>query len=182
VLEVYRLALHPDVHSAVPIVPIVPIASEGAMRIDYKRQPSVARAMAALSTAVREAALEPRLVELVDVRASQLNGCGHCIELHVRRARALGESDDRLHLVAAWREAPGFTERERAALRWTEELTLLADREVPDELYEDTRRVFSEDELCSLTLAIVAINGWNRFAVAFRAPVGEYPTPPVSAG
>jgi AhpD family alkylhydroperoxidase len=144
------------------------------VRIDYKRHRGIAGPMGGLSAAVREGPLDPRLIELVEVRASQLNGCDHCLELHTTRARALGESDDRLHLVAAWREASCFTEGERAALRWTEELTLLAERDVPDELYLEMRRHYNEDELCHLTLAIVTINGWNRLAVAFRAPIGDH--------
>jgi AhpD family alkylhydroperoxidase len=151
------------------------------MRIDYKRQPSVYGPMRGLSQAVREGPLERRLIELVEVRASQLNGCAHCLEMHTKNARALGESEDRLHLLAAWRDAPTFSERERAALSWTEELTLLPSRVVPDELYEDVRRVFSEEELCHLTMAIVTINGWNRLAVAFRAPVGNHVAPPERA-
>jgi len=118
--------------------------------------------------------LDAALLELVRVRASQLNGCAHCLEMHTKDALASGESDDRLHLVVAWREAPVFSERERAALLWCEELTLLAERDVSDEIYLTVQSAFSEDELCALTLAIVAINGWNRFAVAFRAPVGGY--------
>jgi len=144
------------------------------MRVDYKQHPLIMRPMRALTQAENEGTLEPILLELVKVRASQLNRCAHCLEMHTKDARAMGESDDRLHLVAAWREAPLFTERERAALRWCEELTLLAERDVPDELYDDVRRVFSEDELCQLTLAVVVINSWNRLAVAFRASVGDY--------
>lgn len=146
------------------------------MRIDYKRHQAVARPMGELSRSVREGPLDRRLIELVEVRASQLNGCAHCLEMHTKEARALGESDDRLHLVAVWRDAPMFTERERAALRWCEELTLLAERDVADEVYDDVRRVFSEEELCHLTMAVVTINSWNRLAVAFRAPVGNYVT------
>ena len=144
------------------------------MRIDYHDHAEVTRPMRSLAEAASSGTLEPALLELVKVRTSQFNGCAHCLEMHTKDARANGESDDRLHLVAVWREAPVFTERERAGLAWCEELTLLADREVSDELYESTRGVFSEDELCSLTVAVVAINGWNRFAVAFRAPVGDY--------
>jgi AhpD family alkylhydroperoxidase len=144
------------------------------MRIDYHEHPEIMRPMQALSRAASEGSLEPALLELVKVRASQLNRCAHCLEMHTKDARANGESDDRLHLVAAWREAPVFSERERAALLWCEELTLLADREVADEVYVAVRRVFSEDELCQLTLAVVVINSWNRFAVGFRAPVGDY--------
>jgi AhpD family alkylhydroperoxidase len=144
------------------------------MRIDYKRRPEIVGAMRSLAQAAREGPLEPVLIELVKVRASQLNGCAHCLEMHTKDARALGESEDRLHLLAAWRDAPVFSERERAALTWCEELTLLAERSVDDDTYDAVRRVLSEDELCQLTLAVVAINAWNRFAVAFRAPVGTY--------
>jgi alkylhydroperoxidase AhpD family core domain len=144
------------------------------MRIDYHEHPEITRPMRALSRAASEGSLEPALLELVKVRASQLNRCAHCLEMHTKDARANGESDDRLHLVAAWREAPVFSERERAAFLWCEELTLLADREVADEVYDAVRQVFSEDELCQLTLAVVVINSWNRFAVGFRAPVGDY--------
>ncbi len=144
------------------------------MRIDYQAHPEIMRAMIGLGAAVRNGPLEPAIVDLVEVRASQLNGCAHCVEMHTKDARARGESDDRLHLVAVWKEAPVFNERERAALAWCEELTLLADREVGDEIFDSVSAVFSEAELCSLTLAVVAINGWNRFAIAFRAPVGDY--------
>jgi AhpD family alkylhydroperoxidase len=144
------------------------------MRLDYKKHRGISTAMRAMADAAREGSLESALIELVKVRASQLNGCAHCLEMHTKEARVLGESDDRLHLVAVWREAPVFTERERAALTWCEELTLLSERSVSDEVYEAVRGAFSEDELFQLTLAILAINGWNRLAVAFRAPVGNY--------
>jgi AhpD family alkylhydroperoxidase len=144
------------------------------MRIDYKRRPEITGPMRGLAQAAREGSLEPILIELVKIRASQLNGCAHCLEMHTKDARALGETEDRIHLVAAWRDAPVFSERERAALTWCEELTLLAERSVDDETYDAVRAVLSEDELCQLTLAVVAINAWNRFAVAFRAPVGSY--------
>lgn len=144
------------------------------MRIDYRQHQEIVGPMRGLSRASREGGLEPLLIELVKIRASQLNGCAHCLEMHTKDARALGDSDDRLHLVAAWRDAPVFGERERAALRWCEELTLLAERDVDDDTYAAVRQVFSEDELCQLTLAVVTINAWNRFAVAFRAPVGDY--------
>lgn len=144
------------------------------MRIDYHAHPEVVRAMRGVARAASEGTLEPALLELVKVRASQLNHCAHCIEIHTKDARAGGESDDRLHLVAAWRDAPLFAPRERAALMWCEELTLLPERDVADEIYDEVRAAFSEDEMCLLTLAIVAINGWNRFAVAFRASVGDH--------
>ena len=145
------------------------------MRLDYSKvYPAARLAMSGLERAVHESPLEPLLLELVKVRASQLNGCAHCLEMHTKDARALGESDDRLHLVAAWREAPLFTERERAALSWCEELTLLADTGASDAAYTEVATVFSDEELVVLTLSIVAINGWNRFAVGFRSPVGSY--------
>ncbi|HEU5008123.1 MAG TPA: carboxymuconolactone decarboxylase family protein [Jatrophihabitantaceae bacterium] len=148
------------------------------MRIDYHADDRVNTAMRGLNAAVAAGPLEPSLVQLVEVRASQLNGCAHCLEMHAKQARAHGESDDRLHLLAAWRESGTvFTERERAALAWCDELTLLAQRDVPDELFESVSGVFDDAELCSLTLAVVAINGWNRFAVSFRAPVGDYVVP-----
>ena len=144
------------------------------MRIDYHEHAEITRPMRALSEAATAGTLEPALLELVKVRASQLNGCAHCLEMHTKDARAMGESEDRLHLVAAWHEAPVFSERERAALLWCEELTLITEREVPDELYDEVRVLFSEDEMWRLTLAVVVINSWNRLAIAFRAPVGEY--------
>ena len=154
------------------------------MRIDYKRRPEVYRPMRALKEAEEIGSLEPALMELVRIRASQLNGCARCIEIHTKDALAMGEDDLRIDLVAAWAEAPCYTERERAALRWTEELTLLPDRDVSDELYEATRVVFSEDEVVQLTMCVITINAWNRLGVAFRAPVGVHvpraarPTPP----
>lgn len=144
------------------------------MRIDYHQHPEITGPMRAMSQSARDGSLEPVLLELVKVRASQLNGCAHCLEMHTKDARAMGESEDRLHLLAAWRDAPVFSERDRAALRWCEELTLLPERDVGDEVYEAVRRVFSEAEICQLTLAIVVINAWNRFAVGFRAEVGHY--------
>jgi AhpD family alkylhydroperoxidase len=144
------------------------------MRIDYKRRPEVFRPMRALKEAEEVGTLEHVLMELVRIRASQLNGCARCIEIHTKDARAMGETDIRIDLVAAWREAPIYTDRERAALRWTEELTLLPERDVPDELYDATREIFSEDELVQLTMCVITINAWNRLGVAFRSPVGVH--------
>ena len=144
------------------------------MRIDYYKYPEIMGPMRAFSQAASGGSLEPKLLELVKVRASQLNGCAHCLEMHTKDARAGGESDDRLHLVAVWQKAPMFTARERAALLWCEELTLLAEREVSDEIYGTVSDVFSEDEICQLTLAVMVINGWNRLAVGLRAPVGDH--------
>lgn len=148
------------------------------MRIDYHRVfPLAGQAMAGLERAARESTLERTLLELVKLRASQLNGCAYCVDMHTKDARAMGEGEQRLHLVAVWREAPSFTPRERAALAWCEALTLLPQSRVSDDLYRETRLAFSEEELVALTLAVVAINGWNRFAVAFRTPVGSYVSP-----
>ena len=144
------------------------------MRIDYKHRPEVYRPMRALKEAEDAGSLEPALLELIRIRASQLNGCARCLEIHTKDARAMGEADMRIDLVAAWPETPLYTERERAALRWTEELTLLPDRTVPDDLYEATCAVLSEDEIVQLTMAVITINAWNRLAIAFRAPIGVH--------
>lgn len=134
----------------------------------------VIRAMYGLEQPLRDSGLEPALRELVKTRASQINGCAYCIDMHTKDARAHGETEQRLYALNAWRETPFYTARERAALEWTEELTLLSEREVSDEVYARTREHFSESEMIQLTLAVVQINGWNRFAVAFRAPAGTY--------
>jgi AhpD family alkylhydroperoxidase len=145
-------------------------------RLDIRKtSPAAYSAMYALSVAVRKYSdLERSLMELVDVRASQLNGCAYCIDMHTIEARAEGESEQRLYALNAWRETPFFTDRERAALAWTEAVTLVADSHIPEDVYEEARKCFSEEELVSLTLAIVAINGWNRLLVAFRAVPGNY--------
>lgn len=143
------------------------------MRIDYRRVfPAATRAMTGLEEAVRSSSLEPKLLELVKLRASQINGCAYCVDMHTRDARAIGEDEQRLHLVAVWREAPVYTERERAALAWCGSLTLLPQTGAPDEVFREVERVFSAEEIVALTLAIVAINGWNRFSVGMRRPVG----------
>lgn len=144
------------------------------MRIDYKQRSSVYRPMRALKEAESEGTLEPLLKELVRIRASQLNGCARCIDIHVKDARAMGEQDQRLDLVVAWRDAPCYTPRERAALAWCEEVTILSEHDISDALYEEVRAVFTEDEIVQLTLVVVTINAWNRFAIAFRAPVGDH--------
>lgn len=131
--------------------------------------------MQALSKYSRENGPDTTLAELVKIRASQLNGCAYCLEMHTREARALGETEPRLHLLAAWRESPLYTERERAALAWTEAITLIAEAGAPDDVYAAARAHFSEEELVQLTLAIGVINTWNRLAIAFRAvhPVAQ---------
>jgi AhpD family alkylhydroperoxidase len=144
-------------------------------RIAYaKVTPEGYRAMAGLERYVRESGLEPSLLELVKLRASQINGCAYCIDMHWKDARARGESEQRLYGLMAWRESPYYSERERAALAWTEAVTLIADSHVPDDLYEEVRQYFNETELVNLTLALVAINGWNRLAISFRTEPGTY--------
>jgi AhpD family alkylhydroperoxidase len=118
--------------------------------------------------------LERKLRELVKLRASQINGCAYCVDMHTKDARAIGEDEQRLHLVAVWREAPVFMTRERAALAWTEALTLLSETGAPDDVYDAMASEFDPAEQVALSLAIVAINGWNRLAVGFRQPVGAY--------
>ena len=142
---------------------------------DYaKTSPGASRAMYGLEMYVRESGLEPPLLELVKLRASQINGCAYCMDMHTKDARAKGESEQRLYVLQGWREAPFYNERERAALEWTEAVTLISQNHIPDELYERMRKVFSEKELVDLTLAVITINGWNRLAISFRSEVGTY--------
>jgi len=129
--------------------------------------------MQGLERVVAQSTLEPALRLLVKLRASQINGCAYCVDLHTRHATEAGEDPRRLHLVAVWHEAPVFSARERAALAWTEALTLLPRTGAPDEVYEEVAREFSPEEQVALTLAIVAINGYNRLSVGFRRPVGS---------
>lgn len=139
-------------------------------RLDfYKASPDAAKAMLALEAAVGKLGLERGLLELVKLRASQINGCAYCVDLHSIDARKHGESERRLHAVAVWREAPFFTDRERAALAWTETLTRLSETRAPDADYEWLSSQFTEQERVNLTVAINAINGWNRLAVGFRS-------------
>jgi len=158
--------------------------SDHGPRMDYASvAPGAVAALRQVERYVRESGLERSLVELVKIRASQINGCAYCVDMHTKDARALGETEQRLHALAVWREAPFFTERERAALAWTEALTLVArEQAVPDAVYELARSRFDERELVDLTLAVVAINSWNRVAIAFRPVVGGYVPNVVPAG
>lgn len=145
-------------------------------RLDaFSAAPSSMKAMVALENQLRGSGLEQSLFELVKIRASQINGCAYCIHMHTRDAREAGESEERLYLLSAWRESPLYTERERAALAWTDALTLIAETQAPDEDYERAHQHFSNEELVNLTLLIGAINVWNRIAIGFRNihPVGE---------
>ncbi|HVA13473.1 MAG TPA: carboxymuconolactone decarboxylase family protein [Stellaceae bacterium] len=135
----------------------------------YKLAPGAYQALSAMQKYVGECGLEPALMELVKTRASQINGCAFCLAMHTRDARKAGESEQRLYLLDAWREAPLYSARERAALAWTEAVTLVANGHVPDSIFAEARREFSETELVNLTMAVIAINGWNRMAIAFRA-------------
>ncbi len=140
-------------------------------RLNYRQaSPKVIAGMLALQRAANESGLEHSLHELVKLRASQINGCAFCIDMHFRDAKAAGETDERLYLLNAWEEAPCYTPRERAALRWTETLTRLAGGHVSDEVFAEARAQFTEAELVNLTAVIVAINGWNRFSVGFKVP------------
>ncbi len=132
------------------------------------------KAMSALNRYVEHCGLEPLLLELVKMRASQINGCAYCIDMHSKDARALGESEQRLYALNAWRETPFYSERERAALLWTEELTLLSQTHANDAIYDEVHQHFSDEEMVNLTWAIVVINGWNRLAVGLRSVPGIY--------
>jgi len=138
-------------------------------RVDVaKAAPDAQKAMLGLQGYVNKSGIEASLLELVKIRSSQINGCASCLAMHVRDARKAGESDERMHLLNAWDEAPIYTARERAAMAWTEAVTLVTEGHVPDAVYEQARQQFSEKELVDLTMAIVAINSWNRLAIAFR--------------
>jgi AhpD family alkylhydroperoxidase len=144
-------------------------------RIDFaKVNPDAAKAMYALEAYVKNSSLEPSLIDLIKVRASQLNGCAFCIDMHTKEARSKGEDEQRLYLLDAWREAPFYNDRERAALEWTESLTLISSDHVPNEVFELVRQHFSEAELVDLSMAVVAINGWNRLSIGFRAVPGSF--------
>jgi AhpD family alkylhydroperoxidase len=144
-------------------------------RIEYMNvAPNAMSPMLALEQYVRESGLDPSLLELIKLRASQINGCAYCIDMHTKDARARGESEQRLYAVAVWRETPFFTERERAALAWAEAVTQVSWQHVPEDVYQLARQHFDEKELVDLTMAIIAINGWNRLAISFRTVPGTY--------
>jgi AhpD family alkylhydroperoxidase len=144
-------------------------------RIDYlKVGRGVYEAMLGLEKYLHQCGLEASLLDLVKLRASQLNGCAYCIDMHWKDLRALGENEQRLYGLDAWEESPYYTDRERAALGWTEAVTNIQQGHVPDEVYEQTRKHFSDKELADLTLAVVSINAWNRLAIAARSVPGKY--------
>jgi AhpD family alkylhydroperoxidase len=149
-----------------------------AQRLDYKAaSPAAFKAMLDLEMQVHKAGIEESLLELIKSRVSQINGCAWCLDMHTKDARARGESEQRLYLLSVWREAPCFSERERAALQWAEAITQLSTQNVSDALYSLVREHFDEKSLVDLTMAVIAINGWNRLNVAFRTEVGDDVSP-----
>src|SRR4051812_14362038 len=152
-------------------------------RIDYRKfSPDALQAMLALEKHLAACGLDHKLIHLLKLRASQLNGCAYCIDMHTIDARAAGETEQRLYALNAWRETPFYNDRERAALAWAEAVTLVSETHVPDDVYEATRQHFSEEEMVNLTLAVITINGWNRLAISFRSVPGQYqPAKPAAA-
>jgi AhpD family alkylhydroperoxidase len=148
---------------------------ENERRIDYSKiAPEGVAILLKLETYIKNSGLDPTLKELVKLRASQINGCAYCIDMHTKDARNEGESEQRLYGLTAWRETPFYSERERVALAWTEAVTKIGEDHVPVEIYNEARMHFSEKELVDLTLAVIAINSWNRLAISFRNPPGSY--------
>jgi AhpD family alkylhydroperoxidase len=144
-------------------------------RLDVRKvAPDALKKMLDLETYLASCGLEHPLLLLVKMRASQINGCAYCLDMHSKDARAAGETEQRLYVLDAWREAPFYSERERAALGWTDALTLIAETHAPDEVYAEVRKQFSEREIADLSLAIAAINSWNRLAIGLRAEPGKY--------
>jgi AhpD family alkylhydroperoxidase len=141
----------------------------------YQAAPDTIKALIALENQIQSSSLEQSLIELVKTRASQINGCAYCINMHTQDARKHGETEQRLYLLNAWREAPAYTDRERAALAWTEAVTLISETYAPDDVYNDVRAHFSDAEAVNLTMLIATINAWNRLSIAFRA------VPPIKA-
>ena len=146
-----------------------------ATRLNYiKAAPKAYQAMSQLEHYVKNCGLEASLIELVKIHASQINGCAYCIDMHTKDARANGESEQRIYLLSAWREVPFYNERERAALEWTEALTMITDNHVPDEIYEHVKPHFTDEELVNLSVTVATINAWNRLAISLRSEVGSY--------
>lgn len=144
-------------------------------RIDYQQvDPDALKGMMEIEKYMADSGLEKSVYELVKMRASQINGCAFCLDMHSKDARAAGETEQRLYELNAWRETPFYSDRERAALEWTEAVTLISENHVSDELYDSVREYFDEQEIVALTMAVVAINGWNRLAIPFRSVPGSY--------
>ena len=144
-------------------------------RLDYQKiAPDALTAMLGHEKYMAASGLERSLYELIKTRASQINGCAYCLDMHTKDARHDGETEQRLYALSAWRETPFYTERERAALAWTEAMTLIPENDISDALYEATRKHFDEKEMVALSMAVIAINGWNRLAIGFRTVPGSY--------
>lgn len=144
-------------------------------RLNYgKVSPEGIKGLLEIEKYIHNSGLDPVIFELVKMRASQLNGCAYCLDMHSKDAREYGETEQRIYLLNAWREAPFYSDKERAALEWTEALTLISENDISDELYESVSSHFDEKELMALTMTIVGINGWNRLSIAFRTEVGSY--------
>ena len=144
-------------------------------RLDASQvSPDAYRAIMGLELYVRHSGLEPSLIELIKLRASYMNGCAYCVDMHSKDARVAGETEQRIYAVPVWRETPFFSDRERAALAFTEAVTAIGQAGVPDDVYDEAKRFFSQDELVKLTMAIVTINAWNRVAITFRTKPGTY--------
>lgn len=144
-------------------------------RIDYQKiAPNAIHGLIQIEKYLQETGMDPKIYELVKLRASQINGCAYCIDMHTKDARAGGETEQRLYSVSVWREAPYYTEKEKAALEWTEALSLISENEVSDEIYKSVRKEYNEKDLVDLTMVIVAINSWNRLAISFRTEPGTY--------
>ena len=148
------------------------------VRLNYAQSaPGAYKAMLGLEDYLHKCGLEESLIHLIKLRASQINGCAYCLDMHWKDLRAIGQDEQRLYLLDAWEECPYYSDRERAALAWTEAVTLVADEHVPDSVYERVRPHFTEKELCDLTLAVAAINAWNRLSIAARTVPGTYRAP-----
>lgn len=143
-------------------------------RMDWTRNPKPMQLMLNIESYIANCGLDHKLLHLIKMRASQINGCAYCLDMHSKDARALGETEQRLYELNAWRETPFYSDRERAALAWTEAVTLITEGHVPDAVYNSVREQFSEEELVNLTLAITTLNAWNRLAISFRALPGSY--------
>lgn len=144
-------------------------------RLDYqKAAPDALKAMLGIEKYAANSGLEHSLYELVKTRASQINGCAYCLDMHTKDARRAGETEQRLYALSAWRETPFYTDRERAALAWTEAVTEISKGGISQELFEETSKHFNEKEMVDLTMAVIAINGWNRLAISFATVPGSY--------
>lgn len=145
------------------------------MRINgYKTLPDGYSAMRQLQNAVDKSSLDPKLQELIKLRSSQINGCAYCLDMHSKDAVAIGENPQRIYVLDAWREAPFYSDKEKAALAWCEALTLISETRAPDNVYEELHKYFNEKEIMELTFAIITINSWNRLAIGLRQDVGDY--------